>query len=98
MNYVQRLEAIVQNLIKSKNVNSFDIAEERGADTLSHALLDMEESLKVMEGLIPKLYTNDLSEDDVDSILFEIGEELRHILYHLNDTKFYNYLIGENNK
>lgn len=27
--------------------------------------------------------------------LLDIGEELRHILYHIHDPKFYRYLNGD---
>ncbi len=95
MDYIQRLRIIAENVRKSKSVNSFDTNLEREADTISHALLDMQESFKIIEDLICKLHSKDISGEDIDSILLEIGEELRHIMYHIQDTRFYNYLNAD---
>lgn len=96
MEYTKRLLLLVANLRKSEKVNSLDSSEEREADTLSHSLLDMEESFKVISNsLLPKLLDEKLRSEDVDDILFDIGEELRHISYHINDPKFYQYLRAD---
>ena len=34
------------------------------------------------------------SPEEILDALLEIGEEFRHILYHINDPKFYKYLNG----
>lgn len=93
MDYIKKLEILVQNLRKSQKVKSYDSPQEREADTLGHSLLDMEESFKViMNDHIPRLMQNNITEKEIDDVLFEIGDELRHILYHIKDPKFYEYL------
>jgi len=93
MEYSEKLKMLAQNLRKSEKVNSFDSLEERESETLAHSILDIEESCKtLLNNLFPKLEPTTLSQDEINELLFDIGEELRHILYHINDTKFYDYL------
>lgn len=41
---------------------------------------------------LPKLFSERLNEEQIDDLLHKIGEEIRHILYHIKDPKFYEYL------
>lgn len=93
MEYAKKMQLLSEILRKSKKVNSFDKEDEREADTLAHSLLDMEQSFKtVANELLPKLSSNNLSEDEINDVLFDIGEHLRHILYHIKDPQFYKYM------
>lgn len=84
---------LAQSLRNCAAVAQFDTDGEEQAWTLAHALGDLEESFRtVVDGLLPKLVrTNDSRE--VESVLHEIGEEFRHVLYHLHDCRFYGYLL-----
>jgi len=93
MKYVEKLNVISENLRRSKKVNSFDSSHEKEADVLAYSLLDIAESSHlVLNKLLPKLVSDNVSEEVVDETLLDIGEELRHILYHIRDPKFYAYL------
>lgn len=97
MEYSEQLKLLTQNLKKSKRVNAFDNAEESESDTLAHSILDIEESCRtLLNNLFPKLKSTSLSEDEINELLLDIGEELRHILYHIKDPQFYEYLREEN--
>jgi len=93
MDYIEKLSRITHNLKKCKRVIKYSTNEEDQADTLANSFIDIEESLKkiIMEE-IPKMYTCDLSKEEVDDLILSIGEELRHLLYHIQDTKVYDYL------
>lgn len=85
---------MADKLKKSKKVNSLDRPDEPESETLAHAFLDINESCKTLTNeLFPKLEFANLSEDEVNELLFDIGEELRHIIYHIKDPKFYEYLV-----
>lgn len=94
MDYSNKLETLVNNLKKSRMVNSYD--EEQGreeAGTLAHSLLDMEESFQVfLDKLLPKLISDKMSEEEIDDVLFDIREEMSHIFYHIKDPKFFSYI------
>jgi hypothetical protein len=80
-------------LKKSGKVNSFDKEGKLESETLAHSLLDISESSHtLLNELFPKLELNNLSEEEINGLLIEIGEELRHIFYHIKDSTFYNYL------
>jgi K+/H+ antiporter YhaU regulatory subunit KhtT len=92
MEYIEKLKAITQNLEKCERVTKHSNEKENQADTLANGLIDIEDSLIKINQQIPKLYLNDLTNEEVDDLILELGEELRHILYHINDTRVYDYL------
>jgi len=96
MEYSKRLKIIANNLRKSKRVNSFDNIEYIESESLAHSFLDIEESFKVLlDNLFPKLESSSMSEEQINDLLFDIGEEMRHILYHIKTPKFYEYLTED---
>ena len=93
MLYIEKLKALIKNLEKCERVTKYSTSEENQADTLANSFLDIENALNVIiKEQIPRLYLNDLDANDVDDLILDIGEELRHILYHIYDTKVYGYL------
>jgi len=59
--------------------------------TLAHAFGDLEESfLQFLDDLLPRLL--EATAEEIESLLLDVGEEFRHILYHLADPQFYAYL------
>jgi len=93
MEYIEKLKLIIRNLEKCERVTNHNTEQENQADTLANAYIDIEESLnKIIKEQIPKLYLQDLTKEEVDDLILDIGEELRHLLYHINDTKVYEYL------
>ena len=96
MEYIEKLKVITHNLEKCERVTKHSTKEENQAGTLAHALIDIEKSIQEIKELIFKLYLTRLTKDEVDDLILDIGEELRHILYHINDTKVYDYVKMNN--
>ncbi len=93
MDKAQKFVELTKAIEKSSKVNSFDTGEIREAAGIALGLLDMEESfLVIMNKFIPILASENITEEIVDETLFNIGEELRHILYHINDMRYYAYI------
>jgi hypothetical protein len=92
MEYIEKLKIITRNLEKCERVTKHSTMEENQADTLANSLIDIEDALNKINGQIPNLYLKDLTKDEVDDLILELGEELRHVLYHINDTRVYDYL------
>ena len=66
---------------------------EAEAMQIATALLDIEESANALFGsLVPKLLVADPAGSEADDLLQAIGEEYRHILYHIRDTKMFDYI------
>ncbi len=82
----ERLSALPQ-------VNRYSDNEHDEAWTLAHAVEDLEESFHMlMAEKFPRLTQDDLSDDELYDLLLEVGEEFRHIRYHLRDPRFFRYL------
>jgi hypothetical protein len=97
MEFVEKLSLVAKNLAKKKNLTSNKDSNEDQIQTMSHGLVDIEEAIKGMDVLIKKLYMTVLSEDEVDEILTDIGDDLRHLIYHVRDMEYYEYLgLGGN--
>ena len=88
----KRQKLLIQTLMKSSNVNSLDGEIETEAGNIATSFIDIDESCMKVSSLIDRLQQNEILKETIDEILIEIGEEFRHILYHLRDMKFYNYL------
>ena len=87
------LKALAERLAQCKAVTRFDADEEHEAWTLAHAFADLEESFRrFLEEQLPRLTSGQLTGPEIYDLLLEIGEEFRHILYHIKDPKFYQYL------
>ena len=86
------IRKLAENLSKSKKVTSDDNGTEQEAWTLAHGFSDLEDSFRTFSGeLLPKLLNENLSEEEIDEVLWEIGEEFRHILYHIHDNQYFSY-------
>lgn len=88
-----KLKALADRLSRCPEVTRYDEGENREAWTISHAFADLEESFrKFLDDHLPKLMQDQAEASRTYDLLLEIGEELRHILYHLKDPRFYRYL------
>ncbi len=88
-------ERLAERLSKCAEVTRFD-GQEKEAWTLAHAFADLEESFRVfLDDQLPKLAQENLEPEEMHDLLLDIGEEFRHILYHIQDPKFYRYLTPE---
>jgi hypothetical protein len=93
MDFIDKLKAISANLEKCERVSQYSTDTENQCETLAHAFLDMQDAMQVIiNERIPMLYLRNLNSNEVDDLILDIGEELRHILYHINDTRVYDYL------
>jgi hypothetical protein len=92
----EQIKALAERLMTCEQVVRYDTDEEKEAWTLTHTFSDLEKSFHTyLTDLLPRLCRGELSAADVCDTLLDIGEELRHILYHLEDTKFYAYIADK---
>jgi len=75
-------------------------AEQRGTSVnaeawqIATALADIEESAnKLFAVLVPKLLQTDSFSFEANALLTDVGEEYRHMLYHIQDTKLFGYIV-----
>jgi hypothetical protein len=93
----QDLASLANQLAKCPQVNKYDVANDREAWALTHSFADLESSFRTfLNDQLPQLAKGELTPDDTYDLLLDIGEEFRHILYHIiEQQKFYKYLISE---
>ena len=86
---VEKYKHLVEILEKSKKIKSLNEGSHIESDALAHSILDIIESSSLISNeLLPKLMSQDISEEDS----LDIREEFRHILYHINDPKYFKHL------
>jgi hypothetical protein len=85
-----------QRLQQCREIARWDEGEWNEAEVLVHALADLEESLeKLVKDLLPQVASNEVVGQELLGVLHEIGEEFRHVLYHVKDPKFYRYVTDD---
>lgn len=84
---------IAEKLSRLPQVIRYDKLDKKEAWTLAHTFLDLDEAFsEFSKNQLPKLLS-ELSDKEAHDLLMEIGENFRHIAYHLSDTKFYDYVM-----
>lgn len=65
------------------------------ATEAANTLIDIQQSTGVMYGdLLPKLLATPPGAPEFDDLLDDIAEELRHIHYHIMNTKLFGYVVS----
>ncbi len=90
---VAEVKALAEHLSKCPDVAKLDRGDHKEAWALAHAFADLEESFrKILDDQLKRLTAGELDESKTLDLLLDIGEELRHVLYHIHDPRFYRYL------
>lgn len=89
------IKKLAEKLQEYECVYKFDSDDEPEAWRIAHSLSDLEQSFKeILNNQLPSLL-NANSEVEIHNSLIDIGEELRHIIYHIKDPKFFSYLFED---
>jgi hypothetical protein len=89
-------KAVAERLGRLPTVKQFDEKEEPQGWTIVNALSDMEGSFRTLtKELFPKLKDATLSGEQLQDVLWDICEELRHIHYHLTDTRYFEPYLSD---
>lgn len=90
---INNLKMLAERLSTCQEVSKFDKDGHNEAWAIAHGFSDLEESFReILDVQFPKLVNEPLSQSEINDLLLDIGEELRHILYHIRDLEFYKYL------
>ncbi|MDZ4865242.1 MAG: hypothetical protein SGJ01_17620 [Gemmatimonadota bacterium] len=66
------------------------------ATELAAGLMDVRRSSdRIFRELLPRLHELQPTDEDFADVLHAIGEEYRHIYYHLRHTRFYDYVVPD---
>lgn len=90
------VNGLARRLARSDKVNNLDTSERKECGTLAHCFSDLEESFLVfLDVHLPKLMRQDIQAEEIEDVLFDIGQEFNHILYHLRDPKYFKHILSE---
>lgn len=93
----QQVKRLAERLAHLQGVRRFSGETHDEAWALATALADLEATFRsVVEDLLPSLVLNTLGDDQLHAVLLDLGEEFRHVRYHLESSRFYSYLAGSN--
>lgn len=91
--YGRRLLLLAKQLERVHQVARYDTADEKQAAKLAFDLLDLADSCRVIsDNHLRALNDSSLPPEALHAVLIDIGEELRHILWHIRNSEFYSYL------
>lgn len=79
------------NLFKIELFKKSDDTKNLIEDTEYH-LRDIKEEIDSYNKLYEKLLNSSLTEEEAFGVFNDLGESLRHILYHINNIKCFSYL------
>jgi hypothetical protein len=91
------VKRLAEHLSQCPEVRRFDEGQDVEAGDLADSFAEIERSLRTfLEEQLPKLAVGETSPPETFSLLLDIGEEFRRLLYHLLEhQKFYKYLVSE---
>lgn len=93
MDKAKKFIKLTSNIRLSAEVNRLSTSDYDSASSMAGGLLDIEQSFAVInQNLLSGLMEDNLSDIQVNDLLEKIGYELEHILYHINDMRYYDYL------
>jgi hypothetical protein len=94
---IAHVKSLAARLHEVYEVRKYDTEGHNEAWFLADSFADLEESVAQFQRGLNRLVSEDLGEAEITDLLLDIGEEFRHILYHVRTPEFYAYLrdIGE---
>ena len=93
INSTDSLRLVAENLSKVASVKSLSTSDDDESWALTHDFENLESSCRTLiDDLFPKLLVANMPPTEREDLLTDIGEELRHIAYHIGSNKYYRYL------
>lgn len=90
------MKSLADRLERISQVHERDKPGQSEAWTLVHALSDIEDSChEYLERFLPQLANDTVEGESLLAVLVEVAGELRHIVYHSQDSEFLRPLVTE---
>jgi hypothetical protein len=74
-------------------ISKVGTAQEPGAWIVAYALADIVDTCSRLTAHVESLKSHSLTPEAVHTAVVEIGEDLRHILYQVQASRYYDYLL-----
>ena len=87
---------ISENLARSKKVVAYTTDFHDEPDSIANAILDLEATFGVLtKEVFPKLLEPTADVTSLEEVLWEIRDNLRHIVYHIRDCKSFKDALDD---
>lgn len=87
--YLEQVPAIRRGLPERTTASARAAAWE-----LATGLADIQQSCeKLFSDVLPRLLATEPNSEEAEDLLIDIGEEFRHILYHIMNNEFFAYVV-----
>lgn len=94
-NETKDIEALTEQLDRLADVTQFDKGDQRQAPIVAEALSHISGSMTVFQGLFDQLRAKGLTDDERLDLLWDLGEELRHIDEHVHEMAYFDSQIND---
>ncbi len=90
------INKLASKLSRSDKVNSFD-DDDKECGILAHSLSDLEGAFSAFLDIhLPKLMAENIDAEEIEDILFDIGQDFNHILYHIKTPRYFRHMLLNN--
>ncbi len=90
----EAMKALAERLERCPQIAKLNDEGHNEAWTLAHSLSDLADASDAYLKILPTLLDESLQGDELIQRLIEVGNELQHMLYHLEDPRFFRQLLG----
>ena len=85
---VEQMARLRARFLRSPQITKLDEPGREEAETLSHALVDLDEASEEYRQKFRKLLDSDISGDELVLELIDLAMTLQHMRYHMEDSRF----------
>jgi len=90
----EAMKALAERLKRCPQIAKLTDEVHSEAWTIAHSLSDLADSSEAFRKLLPRLVDESIEGDELVQRLIEVVNELQHMLYHLEDPRFFRQLLG----
>jgi len=94
-NEPENLEILTEQLDRLADVTQFDEEDEKQAGIVAEGLTHIAESAAVVQDLFARLRAAGLTDDQRLDLLWDLGEELRHMDEHIHGMAYFDSQISD---
>lgn len=89
----EAITRLVETLKRCPAISRLSTDSKSEPEALAHAVADIGSTAEKMQTeIIPKLLSSP-GAPEVEDLLHQLREELRHVLYHIKDTEYFSVLL-----
>jgi hypothetical protein len=89
----EAVRSLAQRLAELESVRQHDSEEGPEGERLAASLAHIEEACEAFLNRLPVLAREGITSEQRWGILHDIGEDIRHLVWHLHNTAYYEHVV-----